>query len=226
MPPVKMTLKVYYDLMSQPCRALVIFLKANNIPYEECPVALRKGEHMTDEFAKINPFKRVPAIDHDGFKLAETMAIMRYLCTQFPVADHWFPKDPRHRAKVDEYLAWQHLNLRMFGSMMFQNRVLRGIKEPKEPYATGLKASINAIQHIFLANGQHKWINGMDDISFADVLCACEMEQPMMAGWDIFNENEKVRQYHERVIKRMSPIYQDVHKVSKVLKDRVAAGKL
>jgi glutathione S-transferase len=45
------------------------------------------------------------------------------LCTQFPVADNWFPKDARHRAKVDEYLAWQHLNLRMFGSMMFQSRV-------------------------------------------------------------------------------------------------------
>jgi len=27
---------------------------------------------MTDEFAAINPVQRVPAIDHDGFKLAET----------------------------------------------------------------------------------------------------------------------------------------------------------
>ena len=39
----KMSLKVYYDLMSQPCRALVIFLKQNNIPYTDCEVALRKG---------------------------------------------------------------------------------------------------------------------------------------------------------------------------------------
>jgi hypothetical protein len=60
--------------------------------------------------------------------------------------------------------------------------VLRGIKEPKEPYPSGLKASIDTIDRIFLAGGQHKWINGMRDISFADLLCACEMEQPMMAG--------------------------------------------
>lgn len=38
-----MVLKYYFDLMSQPCRALWLFLKANNIPFEECPVALRKG---------------------------------------------------------------------------------------------------------------------------------------------------------------------------------------
>lgn len=36
-------LKVYYDLMSQPSRAVVLFLKANNIPFVDKAVALRKG---------------------------------------------------------------------------------------------------------------------------------------------------------------------------------------
>ena len=36
-------MKYYYDLMSQPCRALFIFLKKTKIPYESCPIALRKG---------------------------------------------------------------------------------------------------------------------------------------------------------------------------------------
>ena len=29
------------------------------------------GEHMTEEFAKVNPFQRVPVINDDGFQLTE-----------------------------------------------------------------------------------------------------------------------------------------------------------
>ena len=37
-------LKLYYDLMSQPSRAVVMFCKLAKIPYEDHPVALRKGQ--------------------------------------------------------------------------------------------------------------------------------------------------------------------------------------
>ena len=66
-----MALKVYYDLMSQPSRAVYIFLRCNNIPFTEQPVALRKLEQQQDAFAKINPFRRVPTMDDNGFKLTE-----------------------------------------------------------------------------------------------------------------------------------------------------------
>jgi hypothetical protein len=41
-----MVLRLYYDAMSQPSRALLIFLRANAsvIPFEEVPIALRKGQ--------------------------------------------------------------------------------------------------------------------------------------------------------------------------------------
>lgn len=35
-----------------------------------------------------------------------------------------YPKDPKERARVDEYLHWQHLNLRMTGSMVFQSKII------------------------------------------------------------------------------------------------------
>lgn len=37
-------LKFYYDLMSQPARALYMFLKLNQIPHEPCVVSIGKGE--------------------------------------------------------------------------------------------------------------------------------------------------------------------------------------
>jgi len=66
-----MTLKLYYDLLSQPSRAIYIFLKTCNIPFEKKIINLKNLEHYTPEFEQINPYKKVPAIEHDGFKLAE-----------------------------------------------------------------------------------------------------------------------------------------------------------
>lgn len=41
--------KVYYDLMSQPCRSLMILLEMTKYPHEKVEVALRKGmSHYND----------------------------------------------------------------------------------------------------------------------------------------------------------------------------------
>lgn len=40
-------LEVYLDLLSQPCRAVYLFLKHNKIPHTVNLVALRKGEHIS-----------------------------------------------------------------------------------------------------------------------------------------------------------------------------------
>lgn len=72
-------MKFYYDLLSQPSRALYIFFKLNNVPVTFVPVALRTGVHLEDEFKEINRFQKVPCIvDDDGWKLSETVAIFRW----------------------------------------------------------------------------------------------------------------------------------------------------
>lgn len=38
-----MALKLYYDELSQPSRALLIILKISKLPFEHCPVKLREG---------------------------------------------------------------------------------------------------------------------------------------------------------------------------------------
>ena len=134
-----MPLTYYYDLMSQPCRAVYIFLKASAIPFQAKEVALRKLEHLTDDYAQINPFRKVPAIDDSGFILTEryssrererdescssSAAILAYLADKHQ-KHHWYPGDLKERARVNEYLHWQHLNLRASGSMLFQSKVER-----------------------------------------------------------------------------------------------------
>lgn len=49
----RQAVKAYLDLMSQPCRAVLIFLKNNKIPHTVEHIALRKGEqHYCEEFVQ------------------------------------------------------------------------------------------------------------------------------------------------------------------------------
>uniref|UniRef100_A0A8C6F2W1 GST N-terminal domain-containing protein n=1 Tax=Monodon monoceros TaxID=40151 RepID=A0A8C6F2W1_MONMO len=57
-----MGLELYLDLLSQPCRAVYIFAEKNGIPFELRSVDLRKGQHLSDVFAQVNPRQKVPAL--------------------------------------------------------------------------------------------------------------------------------------------------------------------
>jgi len=48
-----------------------------------------------------------------------SIAILKYLSDKYQVADHWYPKDLQHRARVDCFMSWYHLTLRAGGAMVF-----------------------------------------------------------------------------------------------------------
>jgi glutathione S-transferase len=71
-------MKFYFDLLSQPSRALYIFLKATRTPAEFIKIDLKRLEHLTNDFKSVNRFQKVPCIVGDGgFKLSESVAIFR-----------------------------------------------------------------------------------------------------------------------------------------------------
>ena len=49
-----------------------------------------------------------------------SVAIFRYLCGKYSIPDNLYPKDLVKRAKVDEYLEWQHMNTRYFYIPVFK----------------------------------------------------------------------------------------------------------
>ncbi|KAG4188690.1 hypothetical protein ERO13_A08G181800v2 [Gossypium hirsutum] len=135
----KMKLEVYADRMSQPSRAVIIFCKVNGIDYTELKEDTSKREHLTPEFAEINPMKQLPAIVDGKFKLFESHSILIYLACAFPgVADHWYPADLFKRSKIHSVLYWHHSNLRRAPQRNHTNFVtsLNPIPSPKQSYET------------------------------------------------------------------------------------------
>ncbi|XP_032084730.1 glutathione S-transferase theta-1-like [Thamnophis elegans] len=107
-----MVLELYLDLLSQPCRAVYIFAKKNNIPFMMKPVEMLKGQHFTEEFNKVNILRKVPVLKDGDFILEESTAILLYLTRKYNTPSYWYPPDMKKRARVDEYLAWQISTIR------------------------------------------------------------------------------------------------------------------
>ncbi|KAF8763436.1 Glutathione S-transferase theta-1 like protein [Argiope bruennichi] len=185
---------------------------------------------MTPEFAKLNPFQKVPVLEHNGFVLTESVAMIRYLAREFPVQDNWYPKDSKAQARVDEYLEWQHLNTRLFGSMIFRERVITPLlqqtpvdEDKLQFYKKGFSKVLKDLEEGFLKD--RPYISG-NNISAADIFCACEIEQPLMIGYDALANATKVKAWLEKVRKELEPYYSEVHGVTKKMQDAILKGKL
>ena len=182
-----MTLKVYVDYISQPARAIMVFILMNNIPHEVVIIKVFEGQHLTAEFKKINPMGKIPAIDDDGFFLFESHAILRYLAVKYKVPDHWYSKDPKKMAIVDRYLDWHHAYLRN-GCMntvfftVFAEKLKIPITVDLEEKKQLMIFSLNMVDRYFLKD--NKFIGG-DKISIADLSAVCEISQILFLRVDL-----------------------------------------
>jgi glutathione S-transferase len=68
-------------------------------------VNLLAKESFTPAFRKLNPNGLTPVLEDAGMVLWESQAIMQYLASKVPDNTLW-PADPRARAEVDQWLAW------------------------------------------------------------------------------------------------------------------------
>jgi glutathione S-transferase len=91
-------------------RRVVSLLEECGIAYEARPINLMAGEHKSDAFIQLNPNGQVPVLVDSDFMLAESHAILRYLCDREGLAD-WYPAEAQARAQVDQWLDWNQCRL-------------------------------------------------------------------------------------------------------------------
>lgn len=95
-------------------KKVTILLEECALPYRIVPTNIGKGDQFTDDFLKINPNNRMPALlDHepaDGgapISVFESGAIMMYIAEK---AGKFYPQEVRGRYEVNQWLIWQMAN--------------------------------------------------------------------------------------------------------------------
>lgn len=82
-----------------------IGLEETGAPYELKPVLLAKGQQRTEEYLKINPRGKVPALNVDGKVLVENTGILTYLARKFP-ASKLLPADDADAGRCVGMMCW------------------------------------------------------------------------------------------------------------------------
>lgn len=216
-----MALQFYYYPISMPSRSVKIFLKKTGIQFEEHTVDLSSAAQNKPEFLKVNPRHCVPVIIDDDFTLTEGFAILIYLADKFPdkVADHWYPKDRKKRARVNEYVSYHGGSPRqLFGKVfqdeyLFQTRPWWGMSTSKaeaEQHVKDMQHIATELQDTFLKD--QKFLCG-DEISIADLMAVIEVITPTISGRDTTKDHPKLAAWVERVKEWLNPEFDDVNKL-------------
>ena len=95
-------------------KKVTILLEECALEYKITPVNIQQGAQFTDDFLRLNPNHRMPAIiDHkpaDGgapIGIFESGAIMMYIAEK---AGRFWPQDTRGKYEVTQWLIWQMAN--------------------------------------------------------------------------------------------------------------------
>ena len=96
-------LKIYGHPGSRAARPLWV-CRELGLQYEHVPTHFADGGTKSSEFLAINPAGRIPAIDDDGFRLAESMAINIYLAKKH--GGELAPKSLEDEARMLQWSFW------------------------------------------------------------------------------------------------------------------------
>lgn len=116
-------------------RKVSIMLEALRLPYNVHTVDILSDEQYHDDFLKISPNNKIPAIvDDDGpdgesISIFESGAILLYLAEKH---GEFIPDDPRQRIECMEWLMWQMGN---FGPFLGQAHHFNRFAPEQVPYA-------------------------------------------------------------------------------------------
>lgn len=205
------SLILYLDHISQPARALSLLCKTINVPHHEIYINLFKGEQLKKEYIAVNPFKKIPAVKDGNTLILESCAALRYIASKYDASGKWYPKNLDVRCKVDEYLDWQHLNTRAHGMGYYRNFVILPSMKKTNPdmaLVNQHKKELGRVERQFATYflGSKPFI--CDHITVADILAACEFEQPLAGGYEL---SDPILSFLQRVKSEIGPNYDEIH---------------
>lgn len=116
-------------------KKITVFLEETELPYEVVPIDITAGDQFNDQFLKISPNNKMPAIvdpegpDGEPISVFESGAILIYLAEK---TGRFLPQSPRQKYLV---LQWLMFQMGHVGPMLGQAHHFRGYARETIPYA-------------------------------------------------------------------------------------------
>ncbi len=138
------------------------------------------GESKSPEYVEQrHPFGRIPAFEHDGFKLYETQAIIRYLDRIFPEPP-LTPEDSQAFARMNQVIGiieWYFFP-KAAALIAFQRiigPVLLGLPTDEAPIADAMPMARTCFAELERLLGDKPYFTG-DSVSLADIMLASQLD--------------------------------------------------
>ena len=179
-------------------------LEEKGVGYELVPLDIFAAEGVPAWYLELHPFGRIPAFEHDGFRLFETGAIARYVDEAFdgPALQ---PTDACGRARMGQIAGM--LDAYGYRAMVWDVAVERLEKTPPDEalIADGLRQAETVLKVLTSLKAKGPWLLG-DQPTLADLHAA-----PIIAyflkvaeGRDLLARFAEIRDWFARVAARQS----------------------
>jgi glutathione S-transferase len=99
-------MKLYLFPPSSRVLGIVALKNHLGLDCEVQPIDLRRGDQLAPQYLALNPNKKMPTLEDDGFVLWESNAILFYMAARHPDRGLW-PSDSQGQADVLRWLAWE-----------------------------------------------------------------------------------------------------------------------
>lgn len=148
-----------------------IALHHKQLPFEQRPVSLIKGEQRSDDYLALNPQGLVPALSDRGTLLTQSLAICEYLDEEYPDALRLLPNSPVDRARVRAMAQLVACDIHPLGNL----RVLKYLQQQLQQDDAGKQAWVERWLHQGLAALEalvQPWAGDYlygDQVSLADI---------------------------------------------------------
>ena len=179
-------------------------LEEKGAAYELVPLDIFATDGVPAWYLEHHPFGRIPAFEHDGFRLFETGAIARYVDEAFE-GSALQPADPRGRARMNQIAGM--LDAYGYRAMVWDVAVERLEKMPADEklIADGLRQAEIVLRVLTSLKAKGSWLLG-DQLTLADLHAA-----PIVAyflkvaeGRDLLARFVEIRDWYERIAARPS----------------------
>ncbi|MER9797369.1 glutathione S-transferase family protein [Mesorhizobium sp. M0142] len=151
-------------------RIVRLVLEEKGVGYELVPVDIFAADGIPGWYFEHQPFGRIPAFEHDGFRLYETGAIARYVDEAFdgPALQ---PLEARPRSRMNQITGL--LDACAYRAMVWDVAVERLEKTPPDEavIANGLRQARTALQALSSLKAEGPWLLGTE-LTLADLHAA------------------------------------------------------